>query len=335
MKALVAIPRGDTFDTFFTPDNIRLIESFGEVIWHNSKSQMTEAEVAEAIGDCDTYFALWGTPALSETVMERAKSLKLMTVLGSTVAPYVSDAMWDRGIRVISAFDFFSESTAEGAVAYMLAALRRIPYYSERLRREGIWKSPEDRSDGLIRKTVGIVGYGGVGRHLARMLSGFHLKLKVYDIRTIPAEDAARYGIEQCSMEELFSTCDVVSINLPHNDKTHRLIGDAQFSMMKEGALLVNTARGQILDQAALTSHLGRGRIRAALDVFEKEPIDPDDPLIGLDNVLLTPHQGGPTANLRPILTEAMIRESAAFINEGAPLKSEISRAYAAGMSKH
>ena len=334
MKALVSIPEGRIFNTFFTPDNIRLIESLGDVVWHNGDTKMSENELIEKIGDCDVYIALWGSPALTERVLEAAPKLRLMTVLGSTVAPFVSDAMWDRGIRVISGFEWYAESTAEGAISYMLSALRQIPFYSERLKREGVWSTPEDYTDGLLYKTVGIVGYGGVGKHLARMLSPWNVELKVCDIKDIPTEEKQRYKIKQCGMDEIFSSCDIISINLPYTQNTHHIINEGLFSKAKHGALIVNTARGTVIDEAALVKHLQAKDIRAALDVFEKEPIEPDNPLMTLDNALLTPHQAGVTTNLRAILTRELLLESADFIDRGLPLKNEITREYAQGMSK-
>ena len=335
MKALVSIPKGTVFDTFFTSENVRLAESLGEIVWNDSTEQMTENSLAERLGDCDTYVTLWKSPALTTAVLDRAPNLKLLVHLGSTVVPFVSDTMWERGIRVISGFDYFAESTAEGAISYMLAAQRRIPYFNNRLCRDGIWQKPDDYIDGLIHKTVGIVSYGGVGRYVAKMLSAFHIKLKVYDIREIPVEDKEKYGIVQCGIEELFSTCDIISLHTPYNEHTHHLVDDRLLSLIKKNALLVNTSRGQIIDQAALTKHLLQGNFRAALDVLEKEPIEPTDPLLGLPNVLLTPHQAGPTFNLRPIITESLLREAADFIDRGIPLQNEIKKEYADQMSRH
>lgn len=334
MKALVSIPKGTVFDTFFTPENIRLANELGEIVWNDHTEQMTEDELSEALKDCDTYVTLWKSPALTASVLEHAPKLKLLVHLGSTVVPFVSEAMWERGIRVISGFDYYAQSTAEGAIAYMLAAQRRIPFYSQRLCRDGIWKAEKDYTDGLLRKTVGIVGYGGVGKYVARMLSAFCVKLKVYDIRQIDAAEKEKYAIEQCGIEELFASSDIISLHLPYHKGTHHLIDDHLLSLIKKDALLVNTARGQIIDQAALTARLTRGDFRAALDVLEKEPIDPNDPLLSLSNVLLTPHHAGPTFNLRPVITESLLREAADFIDHGTPLKNEISHAYAAGMSK-
>jgi phosphoglycerate dehydrogenase-like enzyme len=271
---------------------------------------------------------------LDEELLKSAEKLKLLTHLGSTVVPVMSQAAWERGIRAISAFDYFSESTAEGAIAYMLAALRNIPLYSTRLKKEGIWKSAEDRTNGLIYKTVGIVSYGGVARHVVKKLSNFNVTIKVYDIIDLPEDDKKKYGFTQCGLEELFSTCDVISVHTPYNEKTHHFVNEELLSLIKPGALFVNTARGSIVDQAALTRHLQNGDFFAALDVFEKEPIDKEDPLLSLDNVMLLPHQGGATTNLLQVLTKDLLLESHAFLDLGKELKNEISRTYASTMSK-
>jgi phosphoglycerate dehydrogenase-like enzyme len=333
MKALISISSEEIRKTFFTEENVRLAESLGEIKWCGGNETPKE-ELKKLISDCDVYVTCWSSPCLDKELLDNAPNLKLLTHLGSTVAPVTSKEVWDRGIRVISAFDYFSESTAEGAIAYMLAALRGIPFYTDRLKKARIWHEDGDTTDGLIYKTVGVVSYGGVGRHIVKKLSAFNVKIKVYDIVDIPAEDKERYGIEQCSLEELFSTCDIISLHTPYNDNTHHMIDDRLLSLIKKGALFVNTARGAVVDQKALTEHLARGDFNAALDVYEKEPIDMDDPLLSLDNVLMLPHQGGVTVNLRSLLTRDLLLESSGFIDCGKPLKNEVKQTCAVNMSK-
>ncbi len=333
MKALVAIKKDKTFDTFFTKENMLFAESLGDIIWLDTAIETME-DIKTKIKDCDTYITCWGSPALTPEILECAPKLKLLTHLGSTVAPVVCDEVYDRGIKVISGFDYYSKSTAEGAVAYILAALRDIPFYSERLKKQKIWRERDDYTDGLIYKTVGIVGFGGVGRYVAKMLSNFDVYIKVYDIAEISKEDKERYSITQCSIEEIFSTCDIISLHLPYNDSTYHIIDDALLSKIKKGALLVNTARGAVVDEAALIKHLENGEFTAALDVYEKEPIDMDSPLLLFDNVLLLPHQAGPTVNLRAVITHELVKESVNFIDNNIPLKNEILAEKAKSMSK-
>lgn len=333
MKALVAIRQDKIFDTFFTKENIELAETLGEIIWLDT-TKASENELKEKIKDCDTFITCWGSPSLTPEILECAPKLKLLTHLGSTVAPVVCDEVYERGIKVISGFDYYSRSTAEGAVAYMLAALRNIPFYTDRLKNKKIWRETDDYTDGVIYKTVGIVGFGGVGRYVTKMLKSFDAQIKVYDIAEISNKEKECYGITQCGIEEIFSTCDIISLHLPYNDSTYHIVDDTLLSKIKKGALLVNTARGAVMDEAALIKHLENGDFGAALDVYEKEPIDMDSPLLSLPNVLMLPHQAGPTVNLRAVITRKLVEESAAFIDKGLPLKNEISQAHSQKMSK-
>lgn len=333
MKALVAIRQDKIFDTFFTKESIELAETLGEIIWLDT-TKASENELKEKIKDCDTFITCWGSPSLTPEILECAPKLKLLTHLGSTVAPVVCDEVYERGIKVISGFDYYSRSTAEGAVAYMLAALRNIPFYTDRLKNKKIWRETDDYTDGVIYKTVGIVGFGGVGRYVTKMLKSFDAQIKVYDIAEISNKEKDCYGITQCGIEEIFSTCDIISLHLPYNDSTYHIVDDTLLSKIKKGALLVNTARGAVVDELALIKHLENGNFNAALDVYEKEPIDMESPLLSLPNVLMLPHQAGPTVNLRAVITRKLVEESAAFIDKGLPLKNEISQAHSQKMSK-
>ncbi len=333
MKALVAIKKDSVFDTFFNAENIKFAEELGKIIWLDILTA-TEDDLKDKIKDCDTYITCWGSPALTSDVLVCAPKLKLLTHLGSTVAPVICDEVYEKGIKVISGFDYYSKSTAEGAVAYMLAALRNIPFYTDRLKKQKIWREAQDYTDGVLYKTVGLVGFGGVGRYVAKMLSNFDINLKVYDIVEISKAEKDKYGITQCSMEEIFSTCDIISLHLPYNDSTYHIVDDAMLSKIKKGALFVNTARGAVIDEKALINHLEKGCFNAALDVYEKEPLDMDNPLLSLDNVLMLPHQAGPTVNLRAVITRKLLEESVDFIDNNIPLKNEISAEKARNMSK-
>ena len=333
MKALVAIKKDKVFDTFFTEENIKYAESLGEIVWLDTATA-TEDELKEKIKDCDVYVTCWGSPALSPEILASAPKLKLLTHLGSTVAPVVCDEVYERGVKVISGFDYFSKSTAEGAVAYMLAAMRNIPFYNDRLKDKRIWRETEDYTDSVIYKKVGLVGYGGVGKYVAKMLSTFDVDMKVSARRELPEEDKKLYGFSQCSMEEIFETCDIISIHLAYNNSTHHMIDDALLSKIKPGALLVNTARGAVIDEAAMIKHLQNGDFNAALDVYDQEPINMDNPMLDLPNVLMLPHQAGVTVNLRAVLTHDLLKESADFIDNNIPVKNEILASKATSMSK-
>ena len=116
MKAFVTLPRGAVFDTFFTPENIALAEHLGEVVWNETDRHLTPEEIAARIGDCDTYITGWGSPRLDRAILDAAPNLRLLTHLCGTVVPFVSEPMWERGIRVLSGNRFFAESVAEGGL---------------------------------------------------------------------------------------------------------------------------------------------------------------------------------------------------------------------------
>jgi len=334
MKSFVTLPKNAVFPTFFTEENIALAESLGKVIWNEKNTHLTPEEIAGSIGNSDIYVTGWGSPRLDARILDCASNLKLLVHLCGTVVPFVSDEMWERGVRVISGNDFFAESVAEGTIGYMLTALRDIPKYSVRLKEEKIWKISCDTNRGLLGKTVGIVSYGAIARHLVRMLAPFRVKIKIYDIKSLPAEDKARYGLIEAGLEEVFSTCDIVTLHTPLNDHTHHLIGEKLLALLPEGALFVNTSRGAIVDQSALERQLASGRFRALLDVYEKEPLPKESLLYGLENVILMPHMAGPTVDLRRDITKALFTEAYEFLKNGAPLLHEISREAAAMMSR-
>ncbi len=334
MKSFVTLPKNSVFPTFFTDDNIALASSLGEVIWNEKSIHLTHEEIAEKIGDSDIYVTGWGSPRLDSRILDRAPNLRLLVHLCGTVVPFVSDEMWERGIRVISGNDFFAESVAEGTIGYMLTALRDIPKYSTRLKNDKIWKTSADSNRGLLGKSVGIVSYGAIARHLVRMLQPFRVKIKVYDIKPLPADDVAKYGLALASLEEIFSTCDIVTVHTPLNDQTHHLIGEELLTLLPENSLFINTSRGAVVDQAALEGQLASGRFRALLDVYEKEPIPAESGLFKLDNVILMPHMAGPTVDLRRDITRSLLIEASEYLKNGSPLPHEISRAAASVMSR-
>lgn len=335
MKTLITVPKGAIFDTFFTKENIKFANSTGEIIWNEKTEHLTEDEVKEKIKDCEVYVTSWGSPALTKDVLDVAPKLKLLVHLCGTVKPFVSDEMWERGIRVISGNEYFAESVAEGTIAYMLSSLRKLNFYHNRLTKEKIWQTDSDTTDSLVYKTVGIISYGAIAKFLVKMLKPFNVKIKVFDIVDIPEEDKEKYGIEQCSMEEIFSSCDIVSVHTPLNDHTYHLVNDKHFSLMKKGSLFINTSRGAVVDQKALTKHLVNKDFNAALDVFEEEPIKMNDPLLELENVFLQPHKGGPTSNLRKVITYNLLVEAKEYMDGNKELKNEITKDRAMYMSEN
>lgn len=185
---------------------------------------------------------------------------------------------------------------------------------------------------GLLNRTVGIVSYGAIAKHLAAMLQVFGCKIKVYS-RSISDDELKKYNMEKVTLEELFSTCDVISVHTAYNEHTKHFIEKKYLSLIKKGALFINTSRGAVVNEEELIEELSTGRFYAALDVFEKEPLPKDSKLYDMDNVLIMPHKGGPTKDMYRHLTTGILMEMAEFLLNGKEPVSLIPKERAFSMS--
>jgi phosphoglycerate dehydrogenase-like enzyme len=226
------------------------------------------------------------------------RNIKLIQVLSAGYDGIDIERLRLSGIPLANNGGANSYAVSEHAIMLMLAVYRRLPAL-DRLVRAGEWKSSklgEEQEHELAGRTIGIVGAGMIGRTVARRLSGFEVNLLYYDPVRLPAADAANLNMSYRDLDDLLREADVVSLHAPFNQSTHRLICDRTLALMKRDAILINTARGELVDDAALHRALKDGRIWAAgLDVFQPEPPDPKNPLLTLPNVVMTPHAAGPT----------------------------------------
>lgn len=332
LKILVTMPKTEIFHTFFNEKLIRQLKDIGEVIWNESTTtHFTKEEICEKIKDIDILVTGWGTPVLDEEVMSHAEKLKMVAHTGGSVRPYVSDVVYEKGVTVISGNEVFAQSVAESVIAYALASLRDIPRYSSDLK-NGIWPT-SFYNKGLLDRTVGIVGYGMISKMVVQMLKPFNVKIKVFS-RHIAQEELEKHGMQKADLPEIFSTCDIVSIHSGMTKENYHLITEELLRMMPEGSLLINTARGAVIDEPALCRVLAEGKINAVLDVYEVEPLPQGHPLMRFDNAILMPHMGGPTIDRRLVVVQALIDDMRRFL-KGEPLCCEIDQAYAAKMSMH
>jgi phosphoglycerate dehydrogenase-like enzyme len=199
-------------------------------------------------------------------------------------------ACTEAGVLLTITPDGVRRPVAHAAMAFMLA-LTTMMFQKDRLTRAGRW---DDRFDyigmGLTGRTLGLVGLGNIGRDLMELARPFGMRQIAFDPYTTP-EAAAAIGVELVDLETVMRSADVISIHCPLNDETRGLINAERLALMKPTAYLINTARGPIVDQRALTETLQARRIAGAgIDVFEQEPVDPGDPLLTLDNVIVAPH---------------------------------------------
>ncbi|MHA1528330.1 MAG: 2-hydroxyacid dehydrogenase [Alphaproteobacteria bacterium] len=253
-----------------------------------------DALIAE-LRDADLLLMCY-TP-ITARVIAAANRLRGIVKYGVGIDAIDIPAARARGIAVVNIPEYAEETVAEGAFALMIALARKLAPLQRQLRTEG-WAWPEARWLGsdIAGKTVGLVGLGRIGRSMARMAgAGFRARVLGYD-PYIPADEMQAAGVEKCDdLHEMLAASDFVSIHCVLNDDTRHLIGAAELATMKPTAFLINTARGAIVDEAALLAALERGAIAGAgLDVFSREPLarigHPLSRLFEMDNVLLSPH---------------------------------------------
>jgi D-3-phosphoglycerate dehydrogenase len=254
---------------------------------------LTDEDLARYAADADVVWLFGGSRVLTArnlALLERCGAI-MRTGSGTDNVPV--DAATQRGILVANTPDAAADAVSDHAIGLLFAALRQIAV-QDRTVREGVW----DRYRAwplwtLQGRTLGLVGFGRIAQQTLRKLSGFEMKALAYD-PLVAAEVVARHGARAASLDEVLSHSDVVSVHCPLTPETHHLIGERALRRMKPTAVLVNTARGPVVDEAALARALKESWIAAAaLDVLEQEPPDPTNPLLRLDNVVITPHIAG------------------------------------------
>ena len=240
-------------------------------------------------------FLLPGWAAVTEPMLVRAKKLRMIQKWGIGYDRIDVDAARKRGIPLAITAGSNAGPVAELAIALILAVYRRIPYNTGAMR-AGKWPKAEMRETcfQICGKTVGIVGFGNIGRLLARRLRGFDCRVIYYDARRAAAETEATLDACYVPLDELLSQSDIVSLHAPFVGETAKMINASSIATMKDGAILINTARGELVDEKALYDALVSGKLRGAgLDAFDPEPPAADNPLLSLDQVVTTPHAGG------------------------------------------
>lgn len=331
MNILVAMPDGEIRNSFIPPEMVEKINALGNVTWNNSEDHFSEAELKEKIKGIDVCITGWSCKRIDNSILENADRLKIIAHTGGTVAPYICEEVFEKGIKVISGNELYAESVAEGTVAYMLCSLRNIVHYNNEVQ-NGRWRSATLQNEGLLDQTVGLVGYGAITRHVIKMLKPFHCRIKVHS-RHMSESACREFGFEKSTLADIFSSCKIISLHNALTPETHHMIGRDLLSMIPDGAILINTARGAIIDEKALEEELTKNRFKAVLDVFDKEPLPESSKLRGLYNCILIPHMGGPTLDRWKVITGELIYDIENFFC-GKELKYEISQKYASNMTR-
>ena len=273
-----------SFDIDNNPSIQHLLKAGWTVMTNPHRRKLTEEEII-ALLDKDTVGLLAGIEPLTERVFAAANRLKVISRCGTGLDSVDLAAAKQRNIAVSNTPQAPAQAVAELTLGLMLATLRQINQ-TDRMLRTGAW--PRTQGHLLAAQTVGIVGLGYIGRRVARLCQAFEAAVIAHDPYLLPQTPA---GVTLMPLEQLLAEADIISLHLPYSRATHHLIDDAAFKRMKQGAIVINAARGGLVDEMALHDALVSGYLGgAALDVFEQEPYQ--GPLLQCDNITLTSHIG-------------------------------------------
>lgn len=269
----------------------RLAETL-EVHINNSDLPVPEDQFIKEIADIEGYL---GSNRWTAELMDKAPRLRIIAKAAAGYDNIDVQAATDRGIVITNAADVLTDTVADLAIGLMIAAARRTGE-AERAVRAGQWtRSSKFLGRDVHHATLGIIGLGRIGAAVAHRALGFHMKVLYYDL--VRRESLEKqHGYQFVDLDTLLGQSDFITIHMPLTPETQKMIGREQLAKMKTTSFLINTSRGPVVDQGALLEALQEGQIAGAgLDVFEKEPIPADDPLLKLENVVALPHMGSST----------------------------------------
>ncbi len=298
------------------------LQSIAHLVHHPGQEAASKQDLLVLLPQADACITSWEVAPFDQEVVGAAPNLKAIVHLGGSVKRYLSDAVWERGIQVSSAAPALAIDVAETALGLIVIGLKRV-WPLARTVQEGGWRdSPQWPAGETFGRTVGVVGAGGVGRHVINLLQAFEVEIQVHD----PFLEPGSLGFDHVSyveLDELLKASDVVTLHAPEISSTRHMLDAHRLSLMKDDAILINTARGSLIDEEALAIHLAeRPKAFAFLDVTDPEPPAQDSPLRQLSNLVVTPHIAGCIKNCAR-MSEWAAEELRRFF-DGEPLQNPI-----------
>lgn len=297
------------------PEHQAVLAELGEVLDPRSVNALPADEADRILGAADVLLGHWGCVRVDEALLERAPRLRMIAYAAGTVKDSIAPEVFERGVLVTSGAAANAVPVAEFTVAAILFANKDVFAARERTRGgidpEFPW-ARRHRPVGNWAKRVGLIGASHVGRGVIELLRPYDLEVLLAD-PYVSADQAAALGVRLVDLDELLTASDVVSIHAPALPETRHLIGADQLARMADGATLVNTARGSLLDHHALAAELRSGRLNAVLDVTEPEPLPDDHELLRLPNAFVTPHLAGSQGTELGRMAELVLEELRRF----------------------
>lgn len=309
------------------PNGIQILEEADDVVC-DVKAELSPDALAAIIGGYDALIVRSAT-TVTEALLAAAPRLKVIGRAGMGVDNVDVAAATQRGVIVMNTPAANSVATAEQTIALMLAATRHIPS-AHRAVAEGRWSRSEYAGTELSGKTLGIVGFGRIGRLVAARAQAFGMRVVAVD-PYVSEEVAQDAGVTLVNVGDVFAEADYITLHVPSSPDTDNLISAESIGAMKDGVVIINTARGTLVDEAALAGALSSGKVRAAgIDVYRDEPPAADNPLIGLANVVHTPHLGASTAEAQRDIS-AQIAQQVTEALRGRDIRNAVNLPFEAG----
>jgi len=301
-------PVVDSFRDLFEQHDI-------EIVVPPVQERLEEEDLLQWISDVDG--VICGDDQFTERVLRAAPRLKVLSKWGTGIDSIDQATCKKLGIAIRNTPNAFSEPVADSVLGYILCFARNLPWM-DRAMRAGIWKKIPGRS--LRESVLGVIGVGNVGKVVVRRAVAHGMRVFGNDLVEMPRDFLVETSVEMVAKEKLLEQSDFVSLNCDLNPTSYHLMNDAIFQQMKPSAVIINTARGPIIDEQALIRALQNGDIAgAALDVFEEEPLSLDSPLRKLDNVLLAPHNANSSPGAWERVHKNTIRNLVEVLEKSSP----------------
>ncbi|MFF6784605.1 NAD(P)-dependent oxidoreductase [Streptomyces sp. NPDC012510] len=324
-RALFAMT-AENVPQIFPPDVLARLREAVEINPALVAEDFSDPEVRKALAAAEVLITGWGCPRIDEAVLDAAPELRAVLHSAGSVKGFLAPAVWERGIAVSTAATANALPVAEYTLAMILLAGKDILGSRDRLRAERVspgWGFVP--GIGNHGRRVGLIGASRIGRRVIELLRPFDLRVTLTD-PYVDEAGAAALGVPLLPLDDLLRTSDIVSVHAPDTPETRRLIDRRALALMPDGAVLINTARGGLVDHDALIDELRAGRLSAILDVTDPEPLPADSPLLDLPNAFVTPHLAGSQGNEVARLGLAVMEE-AARLAAGHPLAHALDRA--------
>jgi phosphoglycerate dehydrogenase-like enzyme len=309
-----------TFAVQFPEPQLRRLRGLVELADPLVSDDLDGPHVRRRLNEVEVLVTSWGCPPLTEDRLADAPRLRAIFHCAGTVRTFVTDEVWRRGILVTNAADENAVPVAEFTLAAVILAGKKAPFLAQdaRKHRED-WSYTVRRGELSNRgRTIGVVGFSRTGRRVVERLRALEVDILVSDPYADPAEVSAA-GARLVTLPELLPRCDVLTLHVPSLPSTHHLIGAAELAQLRDGATVINTARGAVLDTAALERECVRGRLDAILDVTDPEPLPATSPLYDLPNVMITPHVAGSLGSETRRMSESALDELERYLSGRPP----------------